>query len=206
MAISPLATSVVDTVTKPSSLMSILQPVSSHKPRIVAPPLPITSRILSALIFSVIMRGAKLLTSVFAPATLSCIFAKICKRPSLACASATCMISLVMPWILMSICSAVMPAAVPATLKSMSPKWSSSPKMSVNTANLLPSLIKPIATPATWALMGTPASISAKQPPQTDAMLDEPLDSVISDTTRMAYWKSSRLGSKGTSARFAKRP
>ncbi len=32
------------------------------------------------------------------------------------------MISLVMPWILMSICSAVTPPVVPATLKSMSPR------------------------------------------------------------------------------------
>ena len=32
------------------------------------------------------------------------------------------MISSLMPWILMSICSEVMPFAVPATLKSMSPR------------------------------------------------------------------------------------
>ena len=37
-------------------------------------------------------------------------------------ARATCMISLVIPWILISIWSAVMPAAVPATLKSISPR------------------------------------------------------------------------------------
>ena len=46
----------------------------------------------------------------------------MCMRPSRACDSATAMISLVMPWILMSICSAVMPRSVPATLKSMSPR------------------------------------------------------------------------------------
>ena len=85
----------------------------------------------------------------------------------------------------MSICKAVTPSVVPATLKSMSPKWSSSPKMSVNTANLLSSKIKPIATPATCAFNGTPADNKLKQPPQTDAMEDEPLDSVISETTRM---------------------
>ena len=38
---------------------------------------------------------------------------------------------------------------------------------------------------ATCAFMGTPASIIARQPPQTEAMDEEPLDSVISDTTRM---------------------
>ena len=85
----------------------------------------------------------------------------------------------------MSICSAVTPSVVPATLKSMSPKWSSSPKISVNTANLLSSKIKPMAMPATCAFKGTPADSKLKQPPHTDAMEDEPLDSVISETTRM---------------------
>ena len=43
-------------------------------------------------------------------------------RPSFAWARATFMISSVMPAILMSICSEVMPSSVPATLKSMSPR------------------------------------------------------------------------------------
>ncbi len=38
--------------------------------------------------------------------------------------------------------------------------------------------------PATWSFSGTPASIIASEPPQTEAIDDEPLDSVISDTTR----------------------
>jgi hypothetical protein len=42
-----------------------------------------------------------------------------------------------------------------------------------------------MATPATGALSGTPASIIDSDPPQTEAMDDEPLDSVISDTTRI---------------------
>ena len=42
-------------------------------------------------------------------------------RPARACSSASRMISAVMPVTLMSICRAVMPCAVPATLKSMSP-------------------------------------------------------------------------------------
>ncbi len=41
-----------------------------------------------------------------------------------------------------------------------------------------------MATPATADLSGTPASIIDKEPPQTDAIDEEPLDSVISDTTR----------------------
>ena len=38
--------------------------------------------------------------------------------------------------------------------------------------------------PATWFFIGTPASMSARDPPHTDAMELEPLDSKISDTTR----------------------
>ena len=51
--------------------------------------------------------------------------------------------------------------------------------------DLSPSLISPIATPATAARIGTPASISASEPPQTVAIDDEPFDSRMSDTTRM---------------------
>ena len=57
--------------------------------------------------------------------------------------------------------------------------------MSVSTANLLPSRIRPMATPATWALTGTPASISAAAAARTEAIEEEPFDSVISDTGRM---------------------
>ena len=39
--------------------------------------------------------------------------------------------------------------------------------------------------PATCALIGTPASISARLPPQTDAIDELPFDSVISETTRI---------------------
>ena len=41
-----------------------------------------------------------------------------------------------------------------------------------------------MATPETGALMGTPASISARLAPQTVAMEEEPLDSSTSETTR----------------------
>ena len=41
-----------------------------------------------------------------------------------------------------------------------------------------------MATPATGFFEGTPASISARAPPQTEAMELEPLDSVISLTRR----------------------
>ena len=95
------------------------------------------------------------------------------------------MISSVMPAILMSIWSEVMPCSVPATLKSMSPRWSSSPRMSERTAKRSPSRMRPIAMPATGRRSGTPASISASEAPQTVAIDDEPFDSVISDTTRI---------------------
>jgi hypothetical protein len=56
--------------------------------------------------------------------------------------------------------------------------------MSVRTAKRSPSLMRPMATPATGALIGTPASIRDRLVPQTLAMELEPLDSVISETTR----------------------
>ena len=58
--------------------------------------------------------------------------------------------------------------------------------MSVRTANLpVPSSrIRPIATPATGARRGTPASIIAIAPPQTLAIDEEPLLSRMSETTR----------------------
>ena len=46
------------------------------------------------------------------------------------------------------------------------------------------SITRPIATPATGAFSGTPASIIASDPPQTDAIDDEPFDSRMSETTR----------------------
>ena len=42
-----------------------------------------------------------------------------------------------------------------------------------------------MAMPATGRARGTPASIRDRDAPQTVAMDDEPLDSVISETTRM---------------------
>ncbi len=63
-----------------------------------------------------------------------------------------------------------------------------------------------MAIPATCAFIGTPASIRARLPPQTDAMEEEPFDSVISDTTRIEYANSSGVGKTAASARFASRP
>ena len=116
------------------------------------------------------------------------------------------MMSKVIEVILMSICRLVTPASVPATLKSMSPRWSSSPRMSDSTAKPRSSLISPMAMPATGRFSGTPASISASDVPQTVAMEEEPFDSVISDTTRIVYGNFSFDGSSGWTARHASLP
>ena len=60
--------------------------------------------------------------------------------------------------------------------------------------------------PATGLRIGTPASIRASDEPHTEAIDDEPLDSRMSDTTRIVYGKSSVLGTTGTSARSASAP
>ena len=60
--------------------------------------------------------------------------------------------------------------------------------------------------PATGRLIGTPASISERLEPHTDAIDDEPFDSKMSDTTRIVYGKSSIDGTIGTSARSASAP
>ena len=79
------------------------------------------------------MRGANSDSSVRGAAIDSAILPRMNSRPSRACVSASRRISNVTPVILMSIWSAVMPFSVPATLKSMSPRWSSTPAMSVRT-------------------------------------------------------------------------
>ncbi len=56
--------------------------------------------------------------------------------------------------------------------------------MSVRITCLSSSLISPMAIPATGALMGTPASISDRVPPQTVAIEEEPFDSRMSETIR----------------------
>ena len=60
--------------------------------------------------------------------------------------------------------------------------------------------------PATARLSGTPASISDSDDPHTEAIDDEPLDSRMSETTRIVYGNSSVLGTIGTSARSASAP
>src|ERR671914_2668192 len=66
--------------------------------------------------------------------------------------------------------------------------------------------MRPIAMPATGRLIGTPASISDSEEPQTEAIDEEPLDSRMSETTRIVYGNSSCDGIIGTSARSASAP
>src|SRR6516165_81140 len=78
--------------------------------------------------------------------------------------------------------------------------------MSDNTANPSGSLISPTAIPATDRGSGTPASIIASDEPHTDAIDDEPFDSVISETTRSTYGNCSMGGLTACTPRLARRP
>src|SRR3954468_13900141 len=78
--------------------------------------------------------------------------------------------------------------------------------MSVRIAYLSPSLISPIATPATAARIGTPASNSESDAPQTDAIDDDPFDSRMSETIRIVYGNSSNAGRTPWIARSARLP
>ena len=111
--------------------MSICTSFSDSSARIVSPPLPITMPIFSGSILTVEIRGAFSASSARASEIVSAILSRMNSRACFAWASACRMISCVTPVILMSIWSAVTPSRVPATLKSMSPRWSSAPWMSV---------------------------------------------------------------------------
>ena len=126
--------------------------------------------------------------------------------PSKACFKAISIISLVIPSIFISIWIAVIPSFVPATLKSISPRWSSSPWISVSTVNVSPSFISPIAIPATVDFIGTPAAINASDPPQIVACDEDPLDSVISETSLTVYGNLSWSGITCFNALSAKFP
>src|SRR5215467_8166241 len=78
--------------------------------------------------------------------------------------------------------------------------------MSVRIAYLFPSITSPIATPATEVFIGTPASINARLPPQTDAIELDPLDSVMSATILIVYGHLSSGGRIGSSALRARAP
>src|SRR5260370_35272181 len=65
---------------------------------------------------------------------------------------------------------------------------------------------RPIAIPAQAAFIGTPASMRARDPPQTVAMEEEPLDSKMSEARHIAKGKSAWGGRRVTNARCAIAP
>ena len=106
-------------------------PVSDCMALMTFPLGPITSPILSSGISNLMILGAVGRTSSRGAAMAPAITSKILSRASRAWLRAPANTSAGRPSILVSSCSAVTKSAVPATLKSMSPKASSAPKMSV---------------------------------------------------------------------------
>ena len=176
------------------------------------PPGPINSPIFDGSIGMVTMRGAYGLISSRSFGRQSLILERIAVRAFLAIPMASSMISYGIPFNLRSSWKPVIPESVPAILQSMSQNASSQPMMSASSlyASILPSSLlrvqRPILMPATGRFNGTPASSNASVPLQMAAIEVEPLDSMISDVTRTAYGKSSRLGMTGAMERSANAP
>ena len=101
---------------------------------------------------------------------------RMCRRPSFACASATFMISSVIPAILMC-CRDML---VPATLKSMSPRWSSSPRMSEEHSVSFIFKDEAHGDAGRRPLERYARVHQDSDEPQTVAIDEEPFDSVIS--------------------------
>ena len=168
------------------SSMVITAPDSSCICCMIFPPGPITAPMNSFGMSNASMRGTCGFSSARGSAIVSVSLPRMYSRPRLACIRAFSRISKLSPSHLISICVAVRPSFVPVVLKSMSPRWSSSPRMSLSTAYLSSPgfLIRPIAIPLTGFFIGTPASISASVPAHTVAIEEEPLLSRICDTRR----------------------
>mmetsp|Transcript_5865 Transcript_5865/g.23168 ORF Transcript_5865/g.23168 Transcript_5865/m.23168 type:complete len:223 (+) Transcript_5865:3080-3748(+) len=189
-------------------------PVFSMMERMVSPPLPMTLPKYFSGTAMEAMRGAYLLVAPAGAGSHFSISPRMCTSPFCASSSAVFMTSIVIPSTLISIWNAVIPSLSPATLKSMSPSASSEPKISVRTMGSSSSpppaasepKIKPMAIPATFLLIGTPASSKASVPAQTVAIDEEPLLSVIVLSSLHTKGKSSSDGRMGMSARSAKFP
>ncbi|OPY05214.1 MAG: hypothetical protein A4E61_00385 [Syntrophorhabdus sp. PtaB.Bin184] len=78
--------------------------------------------------------------------------------------------------------------------------------MSERISSRSPSFTRPMAIPATGSLMGTPASMSERQPPHTVAIDEEPFDSRISETILIVYGNASLSGRIGVRALSARLP
>mmetsp|Transcript_12516 Transcript_12516/g.38700 ORF Transcript_12516/g.38700 Transcript_12516/m.38700 type:complete len:229 (+) Transcript_12516:623-1309(+) len=197
----------------PSSSDISVTPASAMILWMVSPPLPMILARSSCGYGTFTMRGADSASSPRGGGLHLAISPRMCVRPCLAFSSARRMMPMVMPSTLMSIWKAVTPSSLPAILKSISPSASSDPRMSVRmmaSSSAPPSSgrTNPMATPATRARSGTPASSIARQPPHTLAMLLDPLLSVMLLSTRVTYPQSpdSKVGSAGRSAFSASAP
>ena len=115
-----------------------------------------------------------------------------------------------MPSSLVSSWSAVTKSLVPATLKSMSPNASSAPRMSVSATycGLAVDLVGDQAhRDARDRRPQRHTGVEQRQvEAQTEPIEVEPLEPSASETCRIAYGNSSRVGSTGTSARSASAP
>ena len=111
-----------ETVTEPSSSISISALVCSMILFIIFPPAPIIPPIFSGLTFSISIFGAFSESSFLDSGIVSIILSRIYKRAIFAFSRAISIIFRVIPSILISICIAVIPSFVPVTLKSISPR------------------------------------------------------------------------------------
>ena len=138
----------------------------------------------------------------------SLILSKIINLAFLAPYIASCITFSDRPFILVSTWIEVIPSSVPATLKSISPKKSSKPWISVKTSSSVKSfeVINPIAIPAAGLFIGTPASKSANVLPQTEACEVDPFELNTSDTNLIVYGNSASEGISGSKALSAKAP
>ena len=182
LAMSDEATETMPTMPSSSTLMSA--PVSAWMVLIILPFGPMTSPIFSTGISKLLIFGACSPTSGRGSAMAPAMTSRIARRASLAWFRAFASTSAGMPSILVSSWSAVTNSDVPATLKSMSPKASSMPRMSVSVMYWPSWYTRPMAMPATGALIGTPASIIDSDDEQTEPIEVEPFDDSTSETRR----------------------
>ncbi len=185
IARSAASRSLVAISTVPSSSTLMRAPVESTIDRMVLPPGPITLRIWSMSILIWKMRGAYGEISARGSAIARSITSSSCRRPRRACSSACSRIARLRPETLMSIWRAVIPCAGAGDLE-----------VHVAVVVLLAGDVGQDREAAAVRhqahgdaghrrLIGTPASISASDPPHTEAIDDEPFDSRMSETTRI---------------------
>ena len=105
--------------------------------------------------------------------------------PRRACSNACDITSIFKPSTFISICTPQIPSRVPVTLKSISPRWSSSPRISRQDRIFIIFCDQSHRNSTHVFWNGTPESINANEPAQTVAMDEEPFDS--KDITHNTY-------------------